>query len=683
MFRSAQPRAVSCQSVEIDARAQVLHRPSDTRSRASLLARRTRLAARSMDDARCDRDSGSCDGDDDGIGWFEYVPLNEAIQSNAEPKRVTNPQRFGLQRCCNWRIFRRMRNSAAGRDSAVVSAGPQSQELSLMSRHILVGRRWITSAPLTVTLGVCCAASMTLAAVSTANAQTTRPGPRFEIAFTAAAHPAPITGRAYVAISRTSDAQRTPIAQTGENGVPLFAVNIDQLAAGKATIIDASVFGHPVQSLADIPAGEYWVQPFVNVYTKFARADGKTVWLHMDQWEGQNWKRSPGNLFGEPVRITFDPTSSAPIRLVADKVIPAVEVPAETEHVKRIKFQSAILTKWWGHPIYLGATVLLPKDYEQHPNAKYPIVYDHGHFSLRAPRVGSTPYWNAAGTPRMIVATLQHPSPYYDDSYGVNSENNGPYGDAIMQELIPAVESKFRVIGQPWARLLTGGSTGGWISLAHQVFYPDFYGGVWSLCPDGVDFRYHQIVNVYADTNAYFLDRGWLKIDRPTRRSPDGNVTATMKDENWYEHVVGDRTRGGGQWDIWEATYGPVGSDGYPKPIWDKRTGVIDHQVAQFWKERYDLRYLLESKWATIGPKLANKLNVYVGDADSYYLNMGVHLLDDFLKKTAAPKWTGETIFQPMAPHCWGPGMPELMPRMVTTMEANAPAGADLRSWRY
>ncbi len=515
-------------------------------------------------------------------------------------------------------------------------------------------------------------------------AQSARSGPRFEISFAPAAHAAPITGRVYVAISRSNDAQRTPIAQTGETGAPLFGVNIDNVAAGKAIVIDASTFGHPVQSLANIPAGEYWVQPFVNVYTKFARADGHTVWLHNDQWEGQNWKRSPGNIFGDPVKITFDPKSATPIRLVADKVIPPVVVPAETENVKRVKIQSAILTKWWGQPMYLGATVLLPKDYDRHPEVKFPIVYEHGHFSLRAPRVGSDPSWNADGTPRMIIATVQHPSPYYDDSYGVNSENNGPYGDAITQELMPAVESKFRVIGQPWARLLTGGSTGGWISLAHQVFYPDLYGGVWSLCPDGVDFRYHQIVNVYSDTNAYFFDRGWMTVDRPTQRKPDGNIVAMMKDENWYELTSGDHTRGGGQWDIWEATYGPVGTDGYPKPIWNKQTGVIDHQVAEYWKEHYDLRYMLQTKWATLGPKLANKLNVYVGDADSYFLNMGVHLLTDFLKTTAAPtKWMGETIFQPMAPHCWGPPMPELMQKMVKTMEQNAPSGADLKSWRY
>jgi hypothetical protein len=146
-----------------------------------------------------------------------------------------------------------------------------------------------------------------LAAPALAVAQTPVASPRIEITFAKAAHAEAITGRVYVAISKTSDANRTPIQQAGETGVPLFAVNIDQLAPGAVATIDAKTFGHPVQNLRDIPAGEYWVQPFVNIYTKFARADGHTVWLHMDQWEGQHWQRSPGNLYGDPIKITFDP----------------------------------------------------------------------------------------------------------------------------------------------------------------------------------------------------------------------------------------------------------------------------------------------------------------------------------------------------------------------------------------
>ncbi|HEY4321903.1 MAG TPA: alpha/beta hydrolase-fold protein [Gemmatimonadales bacterium] len=529
-------------------------------------------------------------------------------------------------------------------------------------------------------------ALLQVVAAQRAAAHATVSGPRFAVSFAAAAHAAPITGRVYVAISRVDSArgrQSTPIDQTGETGVPLFGVDVSALAAGQGAVIDASTFGHPLASLRDLPAGDYWVEPFINVYTRFPRADGHTVWLHMDQWEGQNWKRSPGNIYGDPVRIHWNPASHAVITLKADHVIPPIVEPADSPYVKHIKIQSEILSKWWGQPIYLGAIITLPKGYDQHPGVKYPIVYDEGHFSLRAPGGGANSAWLADSTPRVILVTIQHPSPYYDDSYGVNSANNGPYGDAIMQELIPAVESKFRVIGQPWARLLTGGSTGGWISLAKQIIYPDFYGGTWSLCPDGVDFRAYQIVNIYADSNAYWVDKGWMKVERPDVRRPDGNITTMMKDENWFELVVGDHARSGGQWDIWQATYSPVGADGYPQPIWNKQTGVIDHQVAAYWKAHYDLRNILQTNWATLGSKLANKINVYVGDADSYFLNDGVHFLNDYLTTTSNPKWNGEIAFQPMAPHCWGPPLPTLLQKMAVAMVKNAPAGADVSSWRY
>jgi len=510
-------------------------------------------------------------------------------------------------------------------------------------------------------------------------------GPRVEISFAATARTEAVTGMVYLAVSR--DNQRSPIEQTSPTGAPLFSTYVEALAPNTTVTIAADGRGHPIQSLRDIPAGEYWMQPFVNVYTRFPRADGKTVWLHMDQWEGQNWKRSPGNLYGEPVKVRFDPSTSTPITLVADRVIPAITPLADTELVKRIRIQSQILTKWWGHPIFLGATVLLPKDYEAHPAVKYPINYEHGHFSLRAPGgFGSggefDKFWLATGTPRFIYVTLQHPSPYYDDSYAVNSENNGPYGDAILQELIPAIESKFRVIGQPWSRMLTGGSTGGWIAAAHQVFYPDFYGAAFASCPDAVDFRYHQIVNIYKDPNAYFVDQGWMKIDRPNQRQPDGNIRSMMKDENRYELVVGDRSRSGGQWDIWEATYSPVGSDGYPKRLWDKFTGDLDHAVAEHWR-KYDLRHIIETTWPTLGPKIAHKLNIYMGDMDSYYLNNATELLNDFLQKATNPQFSGEIVFQRRAPHCWGPRGADLMTKMVRHIEKYAPAGSDTQTWRY
>ena len=535
-----------------------------------------------------------------------------------------------------------------------------------------------------VFLAVGLAAAAAFGAISI-SAQQAPAGLRVEISFAAGARSQPVTGMVYLAISK--DNQSTPIQQADPEGAPLFSAYVQDLKPGNPVIITRENRGHPVASLADIPAGDYWVQPFVNVYTRFPRADGHTVWMHMDQWEGQNWKRSPGNLYGDPVKMRIDPSSAAWIKLVADKVIPPITPPADTDMVKRIKMQSQVLTKWWGQPIFLGATILLPKDYAKHPDVKYPVNYIQGHFSLGAPggfgRGGEfDKLWLAEDTPRFLYVTLQHPSPYYDDSYGVNSENNGPYGEAIMQELLQAVETQFRVIRQPWARMLSGGSTGGWIALAHQVFYPTFYGGAFASCPDSVDFNYHQIVNIYKDPNAYFIEHDWMTVDRPTRRRPDGNIVSMMKDENRYELTVGDKSRSGGQWDIWEATYSPVGKDGYPMRLWDKQTGAIDHAVAERWK-KYDLLEVLKTNWATLGPNVAHKLNAYMGDMDSYYLNDALENLHAFLQKAENPKWTGEIVFQRRAPHCWGPRAPELLEKMTKQIDRYAPAGADLKSWRY
>ncbi len=536
-----------------------------------------------------------------------------------------------------------------------------------------------------------------------------RKGVRVRVSFPAAARAEAVTGRVYVAIARVPSegvaaapaapapaAPQTgraaggggPIQQAGQTGAPLFGLNVENLKPGSAAEIDGTVFGHPVTSLDAVPKGEYLVQGFVNVYTKFARADGHTVWLHMDQWEGQNWRRSPGNLFSTPKRVAIDPTAGTTIDLVCDQVIPPIPAQPDTDYVKHIKFQSELLSKWWGAPIFLGATVLLPKDYDKHPEVKYPVNYSQGHFSTRPPGgFGSgrdfDKLWLADDMPRFLYVTFQHPSPYYDDSYAVNSENNGPYGDAILQELVTAVEAGFRVIREPWARTLSGGSTGGWEALALQIFHPDFFGGTWASCPDSVDFRYHQIVNIYSDPNAYFVDKGWTKVERPDTRTPDGNITSMMKDENWFELVVGDKSRSGGQWDIWEATYGPVGPDGYPQRIWDKRTGEIDRKVAAYWRDHYDLRAFLEKNWTTLGPKLQGKLHIYVGDDDSFYLDDAVELMEKFLESTRTPYYAGNVTFQRGAPHCWGPRDRELFDLMTRHIERTAPPGSDVTSWRY
>ncbi|MGH9323675.1 MAG: alpha/beta hydrolase-fold protein, partial [Vicinamibacteria bacterium] len=305
---------------------------------------------------------------------------------------------------------------------------------------------------------------------------------RFEASFPATAHAEPLTGRVYVMISRTNETEpRLQISQTG--GTPFFGRDVERLAPGEVAILDETDLGSPVPSLPRIPAGEYFVQALVNVYSEFRRSDGHVVWMHDDRWEGQKWNVSPGNLYSLVQKVRLDPERGYRVSLAADQVIPQIEIPPDSRLVKRFRFESPMLTKFWGRPIYLGATVLLPRDYETE-SISYPVVYHQGHFSLQPPlrfEEGGELHrdWIEDDFPRMIVVTFQHPNPYFDDSYAVNSANVGPYGDALMQELIPEVEKRYRVIREPWARALTGGSTGGWEALALQLFHPEFFGGTW------------------------------------------------------------------------------------------------------------------------------------------------------------------------------------------------------------
>jgi hypothetical protein len=211
-------------------------------------------------------------------------------------------------------------------------------------------------------------------------------GLQFKISFPATAHAEPITGRAFVMLSKTNDTE--PRFQIGRTGVPFFGRDISKLAPAEPAMIDAGDLGSPVESLNDLPPGDYFVQAMISVYSEFKRADGHVVWMHDDRWEGQFWPGSPGNLKSEVQKIHLDPKTPGgqTVTLVASNVIPPVIVPPDTEWVQRFKVQSPMLTKFWGRPIYIGATVLLPKDYAR-ATINYPVVYEQGHFHLAPPWV--------------------------------------------------------------------------------------------------------------------------------------------------------------------------------------------------------------------------------------------------------------------------------------------------------
>ena len=535
-----------------------------------------------------------------------------------------------------------------------------------------------------------------------------------------------LEGRVLLMLAKSDESEpRFQITYQNHTGL-IYGVDALGKKPKGGVIIDGTVFGYPIESLDNIPAGEYWVQGLLHTYETFNLKTGHTVKLPMDNGEGQKWNRSPGNLYSTPKKIFLDPDKKKYVKITLDQVIPPIEPPEDTKYIKHIQMQSKLLTEFWGRPMYLGAHVLLPEGFDEHPEAKYPLMIFHGHyphdfggFRTEPPDPDLEPKysarfdwegynktvqeydyqfykeWTSPGFPRVLVIKIQHQNPYYDDSYAVNSANIGPYGDAITYELIPYIEEKFRGIGEGWARFLYGGSTGGWEALAAQTFYPDEYNGCFAACPDPIDFRAYCLVNIYEDENAYFKGGPFKKVETPAHRNYLGEVNATMKQMNHVELAIGTNSRSGDQWDIWQAVYSPMASDGYPKPIWDKKSGKIDKEVADYWKENYDLRYVLERDWGKIGPKLKGKIHVYCGDMDNYYLNNAVYLMEEFLEGTTYPYYNGEVDYGDRAEHCWNGDQTRpnalsrlrynqmFIPKAVERMEKTAPSGADLKSWRY
>jgi hypothetical protein len=561
------------------------------------------------------------------------------------------------------------------------------------------------------------AAAQTIAAPS---------GPSFQVDFPAARSNAPLDGRLLLLLSNDPGAEpRMQIDDTPKSQM-VFGVTVDGWKPGSPFTVDASAFGYPIRSLRDVPPGEYTVQALLNRYETFHRADGKTTKLAPDRGEGQHWNIAPGNLYSKPEKIIIGGNASTPVKLELTEEIPPIPGPADTKYIRHIRLQSPILTKFWGRPMFLSAIVLVPQGFDEHPQAHFPLMIFHDHFVSDFSDFRTVPpdpdlkpdysdrfhlagynriqqqeaykfyqQWSDPNFPRVLIVKLQHANPYYDDSYAVDSANVGPYGTAIETELIPAIEKQFRAIGQPWARFLYGGSTGGWESLAAQIFYSDHYNGAFAACPDPVDFHAFTNVDLYREKNLFYLEGAHKQVEQPAMRDYLGHTTLTLKQNQAYELALGDHGRSGEQFDIWQAVYSPLGGDGYPQPIFDKQTGVIDPAVAAYWRDHYDLTAKLAREWPAIGPELRGKLHIYVGSDDTYFLNDAVYLLEDFLKSTTNPPYDGEVAYGPRAEHCWNgdPNLPNALsrlhyntmylPKILDRIQKTAPPGADLTSWRY
>jgi S-formylglutathione hydrolase FrmB len=490
-------------------------------------------------------------------------------------------------------------------------------------------------------------------------------GLRFEVVYPAAQAgesqpPAPkLSGRLMVVLGQPGSREpRHTVGQTGLSHPSVLGRDLVDWAPGESAALDAKSAICPIASLGDLKPGRYAVQAL----------------LHRNR--DLNFANAPGDFFSPVVEVQLDNNTAAPVRLELSRAVPDEKLPGDSALIKYLKIPSQLLSEFHGRPIYLRAGVILPREFARHPDRKYPLLVHIGGYASRFSDVaqmmspGSSFHadWMAEDSPEMILVHLDGAGPL-GDPYQIDSANHGPFGAAVTRELLPYVEQHFRGIGRAHARFLDGGSTGGWVALALQVFYPDYFNGAWSFCPDSVDFRSFQLVNIYQDDNAYINQHGF---ERPGARDVTGDVRYTMRHECQVENVLGrgdSWTLSGGQWGAWNATYGARGHDGLPVPLWDPRTGVIDRKAAEHWK-KYDLRRVLEAKWAELGPKLKGKLHIWVGEADDYFLNNAVHHLDNFLS-LAEPPYEGSITFGPGQGHCWsGISQKTMMKQMAERLRA-------------
>ena len=387
-------------------------------------------------------------------------------------------------------------------------------------------------------------------------------------------------------------------------------------------------------TLDKIPEGKYYVQILWDQDTKESRIN------------------VAGNLYGEKIEVTLDGSKSVDFKL--DQEIGPTLLKKHPMS-KLVNVRSDTLSNWWNKPVYLKASILLPHQYTQ--NKSYPIRYNVAGYGGRYDRINRLvndddfmQWWDSDQSPQIITVFLDGEGPF-GDSYQMDSENSGPYGYSLINELIPQIESMYRGTDDPSTRFVDGCSTGGWVSLGLQLYYPDVFNGVFSYSPDAIDFENYQLINIYEDKKAFVNEYGY---PRPIMRDLNGEPLLSMKEFIAYENVLGSSNtyvNSGGQFSAHTALYSPKGSNGLPKPMFDPLTGVIDSTVARHW-EKYDFKKYVQKHWEELGPKLQGKIYIWMGDMDHFYLNTGTRGFDDFLKTTKNPKSDAIIEFSPMEGHC-------------------------------
>lgn len=436
------------------------------------------------------------------------------------------------------------------------------------------------------------------------------PASTFRITFDAATFDRPYTGRVYVVLARRPSPE--PRLRMGSwFGAPqVFAMDVADLPTGGSITLGPDALAFP-KPYADAEPGELHAQAVARVNP-----------------DSPNPGRGDGDLYSEPLHITFTPSAAPDAPAAELRLTKTVQARPfrETDRIRLVDIPSPSLSEFHGREIRLRAGVYLPEGWNDDPDRRYPTIYFITGFGGDHAFIHAIPRMIPPDAPAQdVIWVVPDPLCFRGHSVFADSANNGPRGHALLRELIPEVERRFHGASAPDRRYVTGISSGGWSSLWLQVAYPDDFAGCWSHCPDPVDFRDFQRIDLYApDANMYRDEHGER---RPLARQGD-RVILHYDDFVRQETVMGP----GGQIHAFEAVFSPRAANGEPEPLFDRATGAVNPTVAKAW-EAYDIRLILERNWPTLGPKLVGKLHIYAGETDNFYLEGAARLLKDSLQR--------------------------------------------------
>jgi hypothetical protein len=427
---------------------------------------------------------------------------------------------------------------------------------------------------------------------------------KFSIVYSTEAYHGVFSGKVVVYLAPAKSGEEPRFGPDWFNPSPMYSATFQGVSPGHPMVIsDDNVVGFPGK-LSDLVPGDYQVQAVVD------RNLG-----------GRALGSSPGNIYSVSTVMHLNPHTDGNVSIVCDQVVPE-PVFKNTVHTKLFKLQSKLLTEFYGRPTYIKGVVLLPDEYLKDLTAKFPVYYEvpgfGGDYMMLSggdsERIANETHID--GTP--ILYVFLDPNVPTGHCVFADSANNGPWGQALTTEYIPAVEGAYRGIGKTSERFVGGHSSGGWSSLWLQVAYPEVFGGVWSTSPDPVDFHLFQLINLYDPNQNMFKD-----VDgKPIPLARQGTTPSIF----YKPFSDMERPIRGEQLGSFEAVFSPKGSDGQPEQLWNRDTGAINQHVVEQWK-KYDIAMKIKDEWPTLGPKLKGKLHVFCGDIDTFYLDGALKLL--------------------------------------------------------